>query len=460
MGHFDELILLDTGGLFEGFVGIHPSDALARVAQHVAALVALGLGGGLIGSQEELGQRQLLGGLLAPTGGLARWGGLDTFHGFHGVGCNRGLHRLFSLELAGRSSDRPVDLLDPAPGLRISAGSAPALVDLGGRRQFSFRDLGHGELLDAQEVPVLGRGDEGDGHARPTHPAGAPDAVHVGFRVLRHVEVDHVSHVADVQPPGGHVGRDQVREALIPKPVHDLVALSLGKVAVQPFHVVAEGLQFPRELVDVTLGAAEDDGAGAFLLIVEESRESIDLLVLGHLVEDLLGFLQGQRLRHHRHRHRIPHVVPGDALDVRGDGGREEQSLAIRGALPNDAPDIGQKAHVQHHVGFVQHQHLDRVQRQRTPAEVIEDASRRSDDDLHTLLESRDLPVDALAPVHGQDFVPREQSELVHLLGDLHGQLPRGRKYQRLHDGTFIRQEFRHGYAEGRGLARARLGLT
>ena len=47
--------------------------------------------------------------------------------------------------------------------------------------------------------------EEGGGQAEVAHPAGTADPVNVLLNVRRHVEVDHVLHVGDVQPTGGHL---------------------------------------------------------------------------------------------------------------------------------------------------------------------------------------------------------------------------------------------------------------
>ena len=49
----------------------------------------------------------------------------------------------------------------------------------------------------------------------------------------------------------------------------------------------------------------------------------------------------------------------GQALDFRRHGGREEQGLAGKGRQLHDALNIRDEAHIQHPVGFVDHQHID-----------------------------------------------------------------------------------------------------
>ena len=46
----------------------------------------------------------------------------------------------------------------------------------------------------------------------------------------------------------------------------------------------------------------------------------------------------------------------GEPLDVPGPGGGQHQDLPVRPHLAEDLPDLRLEAHVQHPVGFVQHQ--------------------------------------------------------------------------------------------------------
>jgi hypothetical protein len=49
----------------------------------------------------------------------------------------------------------------------------------------------------------------------------------------------------------------------------------------------------------------------------------------------------------------------GQGLDLVGEGGREQQVLALLGQQREDLLDVADEAHVEHAVGFVQHQDLD-----------------------------------------------------------------------------------------------------
>ncbi len=117
------------------------------------------------------------------------------------------------------------------------------------------------------------------------------------------------------------------------------------------------------------------------------------------------------------------------------------------------------EAHVEHAVGFVQHQHLDLVEAQRALIDQIEQAAGRGHQHLDAARERADLPVDRHAADGERDLeradVPAISAEAV---GDLAGQFARRREHQ--HAAGFLRgtltlveQVIQDRQREGRGLA-------
>ena len=73
-------------------------------------------------------------------------------------------------------------------------------------------DAGNGradQLLDRLHQIALGGRRQGEGMADPAGAAGAADAVDVVVRRERHVEIEDVAHVVDVEAARGDVGRHQ-----------------------------------------------------------------------------------------------------------------------------------------------------------------------------------------------------------------------------------------------------------
>ena len=83
--------------------------------------------------------------------------------------------------------------------------------------------------------------------------------------------------------------------------------------------------------------------------------------------------------RRHLDPHRIVQELLGDAPDFRRHGGGEEQRLAGERHQLADALDVGNEAHVEHAVGFVDDQQFDAGEQQPAALEMIEQAAGRGD---------------------------------------------------------------------------------
>ena len=90
---------------------------------------------------------------------------------------------------------------------------------------------------------------------------------------------------------------------------------------------------------------------------------------------------------------------PGELADLVREGGREQQVLARRGQQGEDLADVVDEAHVEHAVGFVQHQDLDLAQVDGLLLHVVEQAAGRGDDDVDAAAQRVDLRLHADAAV-------------------------------------------------------------
>jgi hypothetical protein len=94
--------------------------------------------------------------------------------------------------------------------------------------------------------------------------------------------------------------------------------------------------------------------------------------------------------------------------------------------------DVLRKAHVEHLVGFVEHQDADGVEDERLPPDVIEDASRGSDHDIGAAFEGADLLHHRRAAVERDDDQAAASRVLVRGLRNLHRQLARRYEHEAL----------------------------
>jgi hypothetical protein len=122
--------------------------------------------------------------------------------------------------------------------------------------------------------------------------------------------------------------------------------------------------------------------------------------------------------------------------------------------------DVVEEAHVEHPVGFVQHQRVECVELQAFPFQVVHHTPRRADDDVRAMLQRRELAAQGHAAAQGHDLdVVVGASEAADFGGDLVGQLPRGAQHQRLHREAACVQVGQQGQGKSGGLAAAGLGL-
>ncbi len=83
------------------------------------------------------------------------------------------------------------------------------------------------------------------------------------------------------------------------------------------------------------------------------------------------------------------------------------------------------EAHVEHLVGLVEHDELDRIEVQAAPGQVVDGASRRRDDQVDTAPQAAQLLADRLPAVHRQHADARRPPVAMDRLGHLHRELAR-----------------------------------
>ena len=263
-----------------------------------------------------------------------------------------------------------------------------------------------GQFLDGVQVlAVLGRGD-GEGPAWATGPPGAADAVDVILGMGRHVEIEDVAHFRDVEAAGGDVGTDQKLELAGLEFAQGLGAHRLRHVAVQPEGFEPMAGQRPVDGIDVALAVAEYQRVfGLFLADQLTERGPLFLLAAAGAppvpVFDHDHALDNVVRRRRRRRDvdflRVHQEIVGEAADFRWHGGGEEKGVADRRQQSDDSLDVGNEAHVQHPVGFVDDQDLDVVHQQVAAVEQIDQAPRRRDQHVHPPFDDLDLLVQGMA---------------------------------------------------------------
>jgi hypothetical protein len=206
-------------------------------------------------------------------------------------------------------------------------------------------------------------------------------AVNVGVAVLGGVEVDHVGDVVDVDSARGDVGGDQGVVVAALEAGEGALALALRLVAVHGDGADLVGSELPHQPVGAALGADEDQDAAA-LSVAELADQGVELRLVAEVDEAVLdlGLLLDLRLVDVAAR--VAGVGGGEIAGGSFEGGREEESLAIAGHLPDDPIDRGLEAHVEHTVGLVEDEDPDPLQGDVAALDQVLEAARGGDDDV------------------------------------------------------------------------------
>ena len=154
------------------------------------------------------------------------------------------------------------------------------------------------------------------------------------------------------------------------------------------------------------------------------------------------------------------------ARNARRHRGREERGLTLRRQRVENRLQVVGEPHVEHLVGFVEHDALDVGQLERAALDVIDRAPRRGDDDVDPALQGAKLLLNGLATVDRDDAGSERVPVLVHRLGDLHRQLPRRNEDERARPSRliaasrFVVDALEQRQRERRRLSRSRGRLT
>ena len=240
-----------------------------------------------------------------------------------------------------------------------------------------------------------------------------------------HVVVHHIGHFVDVDAAGQHVGGHEDVGLAGGEVVQGALALVLGAVGMDGLGVVAGSLQLAAGGVGSMARASEDDDALVPPLL-QKCRQKVGLQGVGHVRDVLFHGVGRLALRGDLHNGRIVqhgvHLVEHALVD----GGREQKRLAAFRRRLHDAAHRGEKSHVEHAVGLVQHEHLNLGEVDGLLVHEVDEAPRRGDEHVHAAREAVDLRLDLHAAHHIGDAQAAGAGDGLADFLNLHGQLSRG----------------------------------
>ncbi len=258
------------------------------------------------------------------------------------------------------------------------------------RRLSGRRDRHLDQLFDVAEKSHLVPRAQRDRDALRAGARGAADAVHVTLRNVRQIVVDDVTDAFDVDAAGGDVGRDQRADLPAAKIGEHALALALRLVAVDRGSADAALFKSSHHLISAVLGAREHQRAVDRFGAQQVGERGL-LGAAVHVHHPLRDALDGGGGGRYRNRRRVLQHLLGEVGDILRHGGREQQRLPNLRQLRHDLPDVVDEAHIEHAVGFVEHERFDRVEPHRVALHQIEQAAWRRHQHVDPVEQRADL---------------------------------------------------------------------
>ena len=263
----------------------------------------------------------------------------------------------------------------------------------------------------------------------------------VVVRRHRNVEIDHVPQRFHVDSTRRDVGSDQHLIRAVFKTGQRLGALRLRSIAVNTLGFYPVRHELRGQTVRAVLRAREHQRLG-HVAALEEFHQECTLELLRDRIDRLRNAFGRRRLTLEIERDGLVQHLLRQRRDWRGHRGAEEQRLplAVRQVTQN-LLDVGQEAHVEHAIGFVQHQELKLVELGVRLPEMIEQTPRCGDHDVNAATKRVLLRPHAHAPEHRRRSDRRVDRDVVQTFVNLRGQLARGCEHQRARGAAGLRHE-------------------
>ena len=149
-----------------------------------------------------------------------------------------------------------------------------------------------------------------------------------------------------------------------------------------------------------------------------------------HEVDALVDLLDGAALRRDLDLLGVLQDLRGELGDVVRHGRREQQRLAVLGDRGRDAADVADEAHVEHAIGFVEHEEGDAAELHVAALDQVEQTAGRGDQDVDAARQRLDLAAVAQTADDGAEAQAEAATVGVEAAGDLHRKLAGRRQHE------------------------------
>src|SRR5690554_6691052 len=309
---------------------------------------------------------------------------------------------------------------------------------------------------------------EADRHPGSTSPTGTTDAVDVVFRILGQGVVDDVADIFDMNATAGYIGGHQHLYRALTETLQRLDALVLWHVPGKHRNVDIRFLQQIFKLA-YQIATVTKHHHPLEALLLEQVDQQPRLVIIAHHVDTLINIGPVIHRDFDLDMRRLVGPLTGQIENIFGEGSGEQERLALLllRCMTNDALDVGNEAHRQHAVSFIEHQdfYLGEVN---IPLLVkIEQTSWSRHQDIELLAQIVTLLL-VVHAAHSAGYIEvSEARQCLGILLDLQGQFA-GRRYDKRTRRTrlltirrlFLKEVGQDRNQEGSGLAGAGLGLA
>ena len=293
--------------------------------------------------------------------------------------------------------------------------------------------------------------------------------MHIVFGVTWHIEVKDVGHGRNVQTARGHIRGHKNAQIIVAEPVKGLGPVALIQIAVDRGRLIAVFIERFGNDIHVRLAVAKDDRVRTgFAFGVNQLAQQFTLfrrfLGLRGPFEhhDALLDVDVRRCRaSHFDLGRIGQERVCNTLDLGGHRGAEKQRLTRKWRAFEDFLDVGDKAHVEHPVRFVDDHDLHICQNQFATLKVVQQTTRCCDQNIDAFVDQLVLILEAGATNQQRFGQLRIFCIGVEVFGNLCCQLAGWRKDQRARHpraGTPTAEQRDHRQGEGGSFACTCLG--
>ena len=254
--------------------------------------------------------------------------------------------------------------------------------------------------------------------------------MHVGFRIVRNVVVHHQRDAVHVDTAGGNIGRDDDIELAHLEAVNRAFAHRLCKVAVQRRHVEPAAFQLLGNFSGVLLGAHKNQHT-VKIFAFEHTGERLDLVLVLYQQKTLADVFDRSRLALDAGLFVFTEMFLDNLLHIIRHRGAEKGALAIRRDFFQDGIHVFHESHVEHLVGFVEHDGLHAGEHDGSALDMVDKAPRSRNDNVRGTLECAHLDGDVLPAVNRNHVHLRElDGVLLDSFCHLDGKFARRREHE------------------------------